>query len=677
MGAGRFRMAILAADLHAESLRGQVDLRDQRRRRADQQVDFAVERLRTLPRSRANSASEARRPFIFQLPATSGRFFMIGSASDERPRLADGPRQRQFPIKIRSHKAIDSVRRRLRYCLIDTRPPGTGAAPRPDPSFRRQDDMLRALRKAAGTWVGKGICHAGLLIVSFAIWGIAGRFPRLRPVDAAQGRRAPKSAIEALPADLNDRLQQIGRAVRPRLTREQARALGIDRQVLPQLVAGAVLDEQTRKHAAWRLSDAEVAQLDHQGSRISGPERRVRPAALRRVIRQFGMTEQRYRRRAAQQIAAPADRRGDLPRASKLPKTLVEAFCSIRGEDRTVDYVGSRGAGRPIEEPSQAVLQDLVRGAQGAIPRAGIPQDRLHQADPEDARQDHRRSATSRRKKDYDERTRALHDAGNAARSSSSSSRRRRSARRRAIASRTARPSTTSSRSGTRWPATSSSALQPRTQPRSGDRRRRLRAPANEVSEAVAGPLRRGARRVTRDRAGSRSRFEPKCSRDRRRRSRRSERARSFAAATTRSRTRAPAARRSPRPRPSSSSRSSPIEAVDRTGARPDGTIVNDLPQGMDLRRSGLRHRGRHREHPVQHRPTGYVFYEVAGHHPLARPHARRGAGQGRRRLEGGRDRTSGSTPRPTNSRKRLKDGATLDAHRRRAQAREADQARR
>ena len=37
--------------------------------------------------------------------------------------------------------------------------------------------------------------------------------------------------------------QQFGQ----RLTREQATALGIDEQVLAQLVAGAVLDEQARK----------------------------------------------------------------------------------------------------------------------------------------------------------------------------------------------------------------------------------------------------------------------------------------------------------------------------------------------------------------------------------------------------------------------------------------------
>ena len=40
--------------------------------------------------------------------------------------------------------------------------------------------------------------------------------------------------------------QQFGQ----RLTRDQARAFGVDQQVLAQLVAGAVLDEQARRAAA-------------------------------------------------------------------------------------------------------------------------------------------------------------------------------------------------------------------------------------------------------------------------------------------------------------------------------------------------------------------------------------------------------------------------------------------
>ncbi|MBF3019215.1 SurA N-terminal domain-containing protein, partial [Pseudomonas aeruginosa] len=54
-----------------------------------------------------------------------------------------------------------------------------------------------------------------------------------------------------------DRLQQLGRQFGRPLTPEQARAFGIDRQVLQQTLAEAAMDEEARR-MGLNQSDAEV-----------------------------------------------------------------------------------------------------------------------------------------------------------------------------------------------------------------------------------------------------------------------------------------------------------------------------------------------------------------------------------------------------------------------------------
>jgi peptidyl-prolyl cis-trans isomerase D len=53
------------------------------------------------------------------------------------------------------------------------------------------------------------------------------------------------------------------------------------------------------------------------------------------------------------------------------------------------------------------------------------------------------------------------------------------------------------------------------------------------------------------------------------------------------------------------------IEAVDRAGQRPDGTVVNDLPQSRELLQAAFEAEAGLENPPVNVGSTGYVFYEV------------------------------------------------------------------
>src|ERR1700745_966510 len=111
--------------------------------------------------------------------------------------------------------------------------------------------MLRGLRKASSNWVGKTIMAVGMgvLIISFGVWGIADIFRGFGQSTLAKIGHTEIST-EQFRQLYTDRLQQIGRQFGRPLTMDQARAFGLDRQVLQQTIAEAALDEEARRLGA-------------------------------------------------------------------------------------------------------------------------------------------------------------------------------------------------------------------------------------------------------------------------------------------------------------------------------------------------------------------------------------------------------------------------------------------
>src|SRR5262245_2812185 len=119
--------------------------------------------------------------------------------------------------------------------------------------------MLRGLRKASSNWLGKAIMAAvvGFLVISFAIWGIGDIFRGFgRSTVAKIGRT--EITVEQFRTLYNDRLQQYSRQFGRPISPEQARALGLDRLVIGQIVSEIVLDETARK-LGLNISVSEVA----------------------------------------------------------------------------------------------------------------------------------------------------------------------------------------------------------------------------------------------------------------------------------------------------------------------------------------------------------------------------------------------------------------------------------
>lgn len=214
--------------------------------------------------------------------------------------------------------------------------------------------MLESMRNAAGTWVAKLLLL--LLVVSFAIWGISGRMLNQFGGDkVVTAGGTSVSGVEyrlAYDRQLNVMSQQFGQ----RLTRDQANALGIDNQVLSQLVAGAVLDEQARK-LGLGLSKDRLAQLTWDDPTFQGADGKFDRRAFEYILRQIGMRPEDYLKNRAQ-VAVRQQIVEAVSDGLQAPDTFLRAVALYRGEDRTIDYLQlPKSLVEPIAAPSDDVLK--------------------------------------------------------------------------------------------------------------------------------------------------------------------------------------------------------------------------------------------------------------------------------------------------------------------------------
>ncbi|HEV7878622.1 peptidylprolyl isomerase [Bradyrhizobium sp.] len=216
--------------------------------------------------------------------------------------------------------------------------------------------MLRGIRKASSNWLGKLVMATvmGVLIISFAVWGIADIFKGFGQSTLAKIGRTEIST-EQFRQLYTEKLQQIGRQVGRPVTMDQARAFGLDRQVLQQVIAEAALDDNARQLGLGQ-SDAQTMRMITSDPNFKGVSGAFDPARFQATIRQVGYTEGRYiaeqrrvslRRQIANTITAGLEP----------PKTMIDALVRFQTEQRTIEYVKLDAAqAGTIDPPSPEAL---------------------------------------------------------------------------------------------------------------------------------------------------------------------------------------------------------------------------------------------------------------------------------------------------------------------------------
>ncbi|MDX8456347.1 peptidyl-prolyl cis-trans isomerase [Mesorhizobium sp. VK9D] len=215
--------------------------------------------------------------------------------------------------------------------------------------------MLGILRSAAGTWVAKALLS--LLVVSFLAWGattrmVGGVLGGHHAVITAGGTEVSINEYRlAYDRQVSLLSQQYGQ----RVTQEQAKLLGVDNQVLSQLVSGAVLDEQARK-LGLGLSKDRLAELTREDPAFKGPGGQFDRRTFEYLLHQLGMRPEDYLKNRSQ-VAVRQQIVEAISDGLKVPQTFLKAVSLYRGEDRTIDYlVLPKTLVQPIEAPSDSAL---------------------------------------------------------------------------------------------------------------------------------------------------------------------------------------------------------------------------------------------------------------------------------------------------------------------------------
>jgi peptidyl-prolyl cis-trans isomerase D len=193
---------------------------------------------------------------------------------------------------------------------------------------------LDTLRKGAARTFG--LILVGLLVVSFAVWGIADIFTgygQQTLIRVGGTEITPQEYLRAQQEVLRAMSTQAGRS----LSLQEARALGLDRRVLERLVGGAAVDNHARD---LHLGISEQALLDGimKDPAFKDGLGNFSPAVFQQALYQIGMNEQSYlaslrESNLRRQILATVGQVGTSP------EILVTALNNFNGETRTLRFV--------------------------------------------------------------------------------------------------------------------------------------------------------------------------------------------------------------------------------------------------------------------------------------------------------------------------------------------------
>ncbi len=213
--------------------------------------------------------------------------------------------------------------------------------------------MLEFLRRAAQTWVVKGLM--ALLVVSFGVWGVSTSL-----VSGSADAVVTVGDVKVSPSDFRlayeRQVAQLSRQFGTRLSREQAKAFGVEAQVYSQLVAGATLD-QLSNDMNLGLSQDRLATLISDDPAFRGVNGQFDRLTFSSVLRNAGLREKDYINNRSQ-VAVRSQIVEALSDGYIPPKVLGDALRQYRNQTRTIDYLLLSNANiDPVKAPSDEVLK--------------------------------------------------------------------------------------------------------------------------------------------------------------------------------------------------------------------------------------------------------------------------------------------------------------------------------
>ncbi len=217
--------------------------------------------------------------------------------------------------------------------------------------------MLTVLRSKAGGWVAK--IFIGLLAASFAVWGISDVFRGSR-TDTLATVGEKEITVEQFQETFRNQLNRISQQLGKPITPDEARQMGIDRQILAQLIQNAALDEEARR-LKISLSDRFIADRVAKMKEFQGLTGTFDVNLFRQRLAQWGLSEAQFLR----------EEKGGILRAGLVsaissgvtaPKPEVELVYRHRNAARDVRYFRVSPDTVQVGEPTDEQLKAFYDG---------------------------------------------------------------------------------------------------------------------------------------------------------------------------------------------------------------------------------------------------------------------------------------------------------------------------
>lgn len=214
--------------------------------------------------------------------------------------------------------------------------------------------MLQSMRKSAKSWVM--VLLFGLLILSFGLWGIGDVFRSgVSGNETVAEVGAVKISVDQYRRVLRTELQRQGRRLGITLTMTQARALGIDRLVLNQMIEDRVM-AQGAAGIGIVISPDLVARDIQQNPNFRNQFDQFDRTTFIRLLQNIGLSEAGYvalrqgelaRQHLAEAVAA----------SQRMPRMMVERLYRYRSDKRTAEILFIADADiKGLAAPSRAQL---------------------------------------------------------------------------------------------------------------------------------------------------------------------------------------------------------------------------------------------------------------------------------------------------------------------------------
>lgn len=223
--------------------------------------------------------------------------------------------------------------------------------------------MLTSLRQKSAGIVMKILL--GLIVISFAVWGVEDMF-RVRVSNVVASVGDTDITLDTVRDRWNQEIQFSQQRYGRQLSAAEARAVGIDRQVLGELMANATLQEQA-KRLKLAVPDPDVARSIMEDPTFRDARGQFDQIRFQRVLSASGMNEPMYvalqrnlllRRQIIEGVAG----------GIHVPTALSEAVFKHQNERRSASYLILPGTdGASIAAPDDAALQAFFEERKGVF----------------------------------------------------------------------------------------------------------------------------------------------------------------------------------------------------------------------------------------------------------------------------------------------------------------------